>query len=380
MMPCLKNPVRWFATALALLAATGAFLGSRAAAQDSVWAPEKTLVFVVGTLEWKHSDVYCPFPVKNRRDARLVDHFRQWGVPRSRIVYLQDKDATLEKVRASFKEHLAKGGEGDLVFVYYCGHGRKDDAGRTFFATYDTGDKGVEGWPVNSIVEDIEANFKGVRAVLTADCCYSGSLCETVQKPDRRISYACLASSCASQSSTGNWTFTEGLLAGLTGRAQADLDGDRKVTLAEVAELIKQDMAFGDEQMASFVATGKFAPETVLATAEEKSGRDVGRRIEVKWEGSWYRAQIVEAKDGELKVHYYGWDETYDEWVTANRIREPQKTEYAAGASVDVEWKGKWYPAEVLKVENGIHLIHYVDYDSSWDEWAGPKRIRHRRR
>jgi hypothetical protein len=31
-------------------------------------------------------------------------------------------------------------------------------------------------------------------------------------------------------------------------------------------------------------------------------------------------------------------------------------------------------------VENGIHLIHYVDYDSSWDEWAGPKRIRHRRR
>jgi hypothetical protein len=43
---------------------------------------------------------------------------------------------------------------------------------------------------------------------------------------------------------------------------------------------------------------------------------------------------------------------------------------------VEVLWKKKWYPATVLKVKEGIHLIHYADYESSWDEWVASKRIR----
>lgn len=35
---------------------------------------------------------------------------------------------------------------------------------------------------------------------------------------------------------------------------------------------------------------------------------------------------------------------------------------------VKVEWKGKWYPAKILKVEDGKYLIHYDGYESSWNE------------
>ncbi len=60
-------------------------------AKDLDWQPEKTWIFVVGALNWKHRDMFGSFPVKNRRDAALVDFFKHSGVPETQIVYLQDK-------------------------------------------------------------------------------------------------------------------------------------------------------------------------------------------------------------------------------------------------------------------------------------------------
>ena len=65
-----------------------------------------------------------------------------------------------------------------------------------------------------------------------------------------------------------------------------------------------------------------------------------------------------------------------DLWVTPDKLRPIKPVQYAVGSNVDVLWKKKWYPATILKVEDGIHLIHYTDYDSSWDEWVASKRIR----
>ncbi|HNY13825.1 MAG TPA: agenet domain-containing protein, partial [Candidatus Wallbacteria bacterium] len=75
--------------------------------------------------------------------------------------------------------------------------------------------------------------------------------------------------------------------------------------------------------------------------------------------------------------HYFGWEETDDEWVKLDDIREaPKNKEYKAGSSVEIEWNKKWYPAIVIKTANGLHYVHYKDYDDSWNEWAGPARIR----
>src|SRR6266849_7981125 len=276
----MKNPVLRSVRSLsaALVIVLGGFFAS-SIARERDWQPPRTWVFVVGTLQWKHRDMFDSFPQKNRRDAQLVDYFRQQGVPEQQIVFLKDAQATSRQVRNLFPAFLSRASPGDLLFVYYTGHGYKsDDARTTFFATYDAGDN-VDGWSTDSIVRNIEKYFKGSRAVLTADTCYSGSLAEQVRKLNHRVSYAALTSSSASRESTGNWTFTEMLLAGFKGKSFADINGDGEITLSELAEDIKEDMAFAEVQRSTFLTTGDFPSELLLTQAEPKTNAEVSRRV-----------------------------------------------------------------------------------------------------
>ena len=329
---------------LSLLIILGFGLAARPAvfAQERDWQPQRTWVFVVGTLKWKHSDVFNSFPQKNRRDAQLVDFFRQQGVPGDQLVYLQDAQATTRRVKSIFRDFLSRAREGDLLFFYYCGHGYKsDDERTTYFATYDASDD-VPGWATESIVRDVERYFKGSRALLTADACYSGSLAEQARRVSRRVSFAALTSSSASELSTENWTFTEMLLAGLAGKAFADTNGDRGVTLGELADDIKQDMLFAEGQGSGFFATGEFSRDTLLAQAPRKANPEISRRVEVKSEGAWYKARIIDARAGRFRVHYFGWEDADDEWVLRNQIRNSKTAKYAGHATVNANWADEW--------------------------------------
>ncbi len=199
------------------------------------WQPEQTWMFVVRTLQWKHPELYARFPLKNRRDAALVHFFATQGVPAEQILYLQDQQATLHQINQALTTHLAKAKSTDLLFLYYCGHGYKLDTGDGCFACYDDGDDGIDGWPVQAIPQAIERHFGGARALLAIDCCCSGSLTAAVEARHKKVAYACLTSSSANESSTGNWTFTEALLAGLRGEAYSDADDSQVITLAELA-------------------------------------------------------------------------------------------------------------------------------------------------
>jgi hypothetical protein len=174
----------------------------------------------------------------------------------------------------------------------------------------------------------------------------------------------------------GNWTFTEGLLAGLRGHAFVDADSDSRITLRELTAQIAESMAFAEEQIATFTTAGGFDPDMVIASARPRLGAHVGQRVEVYSDDDWYPAQIVDARGAELKVHYYGYEESDDEWVTTDRIREAQRKSYPIGAAVEVKWKRSWYPAQVLEVRAGIHHIQYRDYGPEWNEWVASKRIR----
>jgi len=341
------------------------FATNTAVAQERDWQPQRTWVFVVGTLRWKHRDMFNSFPQKNRRDSQLVDFFRQQGVPAEQIVYLKDEQATSSQVKTSFADFLSKAREGDLLFFYYCGHGYKsDDERTTFFATYDASEE-VEGWSTDAIVKDIEKYFKGSRAFLTADCCYSGSLAEEARKTDHRVSYACLTSSSANELSTANWTFTEMLLAGLSGKAFADINADGRITLNEIAEDVSDDMTFAEEQESAFVTTGSFTPSAVLAGAERKSRPEISSRVEVKSQGNWYKARIIDAAGSRFKVHYYGWEDSDDEWVRANQIRDLVIAQCGVGAQVELGWERSACQAEVLQVSHG----------NGWDESVSDKKI-----
>lgn len=340
------------------------------------WKPAQTWVFVVGTIAWKHPDYFPPFPQQNRRDAALVAFFHEQGVPAAQLVYLQDKEATTQRIQASFEAHLAKAGADDLLILYYCGHGGKTDDAAVYFASYDTDCDRNLGWLVETIPDTINRCFGGKRALLLVDCCYSGGLAEAITRKPGRTGYACLTSSLASELSTGNWTFTEGLLDGLRGHAFVDADHNNQITLQELAGQIIESMAFAEEQIATFMVSGGFDPQMIMAAARPRPHERAGQRVEVESGGDWYLAQIIDARGSRFKVHYYGYEASDDEWVTDDRIREVVRINYPEGTAVEVKWKGNWYPATILEAYSGIHQIQYEGYGPEWNEWVALKRIR----
>ena len=346
------------------------------------WDPEKTRVFVVGILEWEYADIYSPFPEcqKDRRDQQLVEQFREDGVPDDRIVYLCDAQATKSRIQAAFKKLLDQTSKGDLLVLYFCGHGYRDvDSGQTWFANYDAGDKNESGWSVAGIFSTIEERFRGNRALLLADCCHSGALYdEVLRHRDSRIKYAALTSSYSHNTSTGNWTFSDCLLAGLRGEAEVDLNDDGIIELNELAHYSELELAFIEGQKAMFAAAEEFPREAHLARVDGELKPGVGQRIEAESNGKWYKAKIIDVDGEQVEVHYVNFDDSTDEWVGRERIRPYRPAEFAQGDKVDVEWQtdGKWYPATVLKAWYGLELVRYEGYDDSSDEWVSSNSVR----
>ena len=107
---------------------------------------------------------------------------------------------------------------------------------------------------------------------------------------------------------------------------------------------------------------------------------EVGTTQKVYWGGKLYDAKILKV-DGDFHwITYPGWPDYWNEWVMSDRIvaAVSSKTLPKVGAAVEVEWKGKWWNATVLEVAGERAKIHYDGYDASWDEWVGPDRVRAR--
>lgn len=343
---------------------------------QNAWNPQKTWVFFVGLLEWQDTGTFGSFPQKNRRDEILFNLLKEKGVPANQMMYLKDSNGTTAKIQSELSIFLAKAKPDDWVFVYYCGHGYKDDKADAFLASYDVGGKTL-GWSFKSIPDAIEKNFKGSHAVIALDNCYSGAMADAVKSKKRRVSYAVLASSMASQVSTGNWTFTEALISAFRGENYIDDDKNGVVTFAELKSNAEDDMQFGEEQMATVLFTGNFDSNTVIAKAEPVSNNPrVGERVEINTQKSYWKGYIIDAQNNKFKVHYYGWEESDQEWVTADQIRQNKPVQYRIGEKVEVEWHKQWFPAKVLKVKGGTHFITYEGYGNEWDEWVSSKRIR----
>jgi hypothetical protein len=317
-----------------------------ASAKDLGWQPEKTWVFVVGVLSWKHGDMFGSFPVKNRRDAAVVDFFKKSGVPETQVVYLQDKQATQQKIDTAFAAELKKLGSDDLLIVYYCGHGSKSEDGNdVFLASHDAGDDDVSGWSVNSIPEQIKSESKCARVLWLLDCCYSGQAALALTKQKGRPAYACVTSSSASESSTEHWTFSDALLDSLRGVAYVDLNRDGAVTLAEFATHLSADMSLAEEQLSTFATTEGFEPDIVLSPAKTLAHPKIGERAKAQdADGDWYAGRIVEARDEKFKLHFIGYEDDEDVWVAPTDLRPIKPVQYAVGTEVEVSWKRSGIP------------------------------------
>lgn len=344
------------------------------------WNPKKTRVFLVGLLEWQDAENFKPFPQENRRDDELIDVLREKGVPENQIYKLKDKTATSVRIQNILENFLIDSKPDEWLLVYYTGHGYRDDDGRIYLASYNAGINGEKGWAVDSIPQTIDRFFKGKRAIIALDNCNSGAIVDAVKNHRSDISYAALATTPASSSSTGNWTFTESLINAFRGDSYIDGNKDGKISFGEMIKNSYDDMFFAEEQIAQSALTGDFNDQTILTASSGVNKTRVGERIEAFDGSDWYRAIITDFADNRFQVHYYGYDNDLDEYVDANQIRKAVVKHFKVGDKVEAESGGEWYPAKILDVKGGAHLVTYDDYDSSENEWLPSDFIRKRKR
>lgn len=336
----------------------------------------RTWLFFVGVLEWQDPE-YEQFPKEGRRDEVLLDALVGRGVPEDQTVFLVDTAATKARIEKRFAAHLRRAKPGDVLWLYYAGHGERLKSGETGFVPYDSSDSDPL-WTASSVFDAIERNFAGDVALLTADCCSSGGLAEEAARRKGRVAYACLASALARESSTERWTFTDCLIDGVRGEPRIDLDGDGRITFDELARYTESEMAFVEGQLSSTKTTGFFAPATAVASTNGAHDAKLGAQLEVDDGDDWIRAEVIGVDGDRLRVRFVGGEEGSEAWIDRDRTRNWKPEQLAIGSEVEVEWEGKWYPAHVLDAKLGVHFVHYDDDGEEWDEWVAPQRIRRR--
>lgn len=135
------------------------------------------------------------------------------------------------------------------------------------------------------------------------------------------------------------------------------------------------------------IQTGELTPGKNLSSAVQSNTHHytVGQAVEV-WdsdEEDWYQATIQKIKADQYFVHYIGYGSSDNEWVDENDVRtcdheSSDDSGYAVGQKVKA-WdddEEDWYSAVIEKVQGQQYFIHYMDYDSSYDEWVDDDEIR----
>jgi hypothetical protein len=125
--------------------------------------------------------------------------------------------------------------------------------------------------------------------------------------------------------------------------------------------------------------------DTSSAVKSDTSQYAVSKTIEV-WdedEEDWYQATIEKVENDQFFVHYLGYGSSYNEWVGEDeiRIREHGAADdngFAVNQKIKVwdEDNEDWYSAKIEKIQGQQYYVHYLDYDSSYDEWVDLEEIR----
>ena len=236
--------------------------------------PEKTYAVITGVLSWEDAASLESYPVENRKDAELHKTLLDAGVPADHMILLLDKQATRANILKAIEETGKKAGKGSLFIFYYAGHGLNEPGEGRFFANYDinTSSAALTGLSENDLFSAFE-NLRGKKLLLTADCCYSGFLGELAEKLGKKGVFAASATSASkSNTSTGNWTFSQTLLSALRGEPLADRNGDGLITLAELAQENSDAMRYAEKQMSGTYIPKKLK-DFVLSGVSEKRGR-----------------------------------------------------------------------------------------------------------
>jgi len=138
-------------------------------------------------------------------------------------------------------------------------------------------------------------------------------------------------------------------------------------------------MAFVAGGFPMSVTTNGFSPKTVLAVTKSRMNDPrVGSYVEALQDGKWYKAEILDVRPVQFRVHHTDKGSTYDKWIPMNMVRKFTYVTYPAGTRVEIQGatSGKWFPGVVLQAPwEWMHYVHFDNYSAAWDEWASSERV-----
>jgi hypothetical protein len=125
------------------------------------------------------------------------------------------------------------------------------------------------------------------------------------------------------------------------------------------------------------------SPPPTSGPANAAAAYAVNQKVEAQEKsGRWSEATILKTNAGQYFVHYDGWSDAWDEWVTPARLRPrlPIGGEFAVGQQVDIfEKRVRWSPGVILKRDGARYFIHYDGWPDTWNEWVDAEQLRPRR-
>jgi hypothetical protein len=345
---------------------------------DLHWEPAKTRVFIACLYRYK-GDKKATWDTSERMDGKMAKFFQERGVPKQHIIHLMDDEASLANVKKHFTQLMQESKPGELLVFYFGGHGSYGDHHKPgSLCLFD------QQFDPNWLFDEMEKDFKGSRALLFADCCFSGGIVELAKKrKTAAIGYACLSSTYSTQEATSGSRFQLCLMRGFEGDPRVDLNGDGHVDFEELATYTERYMAFAAEGKPMFTTTKGFNPKLHLAPTEGRKREHVGSLVEVKSSNQWWKAEIIGVTPKGFKIHYTDdTKSTNDKEVAEAEVRKHQYTHFKVGEEVSVKCMidDKWYPAKVLGTfESLCHCRLEGNNPPATDQWFGPSRIRKER-
>jgi hypothetical protein len=346
-----------------------------------VWNAERTRLVVISLAGFQgEKKGHTSFSTSDRLDDPLVALFRGRGVPDKNILYLKDNEATTARVKDQFLAFLLKSTADENLIFYYSSHGGYNP--ETGAHTYTTFDGSI---PIGWFFGTIEGAFRGSRAMLFSDCCYSGGMVElTGVRPVKRTAFGALSTTGSHNVGYSGWRFTDVLIRAWGGDVAMDADDSGTIDFGELCRFARRYMAFVAEGKPLSTTTGSFETDLVLSETDHPTKEGIGSLIEAQDDGKWFKAEVVDLEtnnEGDterVRVHFTD-KNRYAKylWLRKDQTREYAYPRYKVGADVEIRnSNGEWVPGRVLDSFAAMHECHYEGKSASYDEWMSPGRIR----
>ncbi len=378
----------WLCSTIALC---GALVGQEAsadpasagrAARGEVLLGPNSRAVVIGVLHWADPRLR-PFDPSGRKDVALAEALvTHAGLPRSSVRLLVDEAATRAAILSVIASAARSTAPGESLVVYYAGHGSRAAGGLITPFDAKSSDLANTAISMTDLEHATSSLPRGARLVLLGDNCNSGALAKVAEGAERRgVLAAAITSADAASVSTSNWTFTQTLVAALTGEPLADRDGDGLVRVNELHHEVRDAMKYLERQRAG--GWSRALDDAVVAPVRAPSppplpqglGYAIGSFVRLRTAPS-RRARVLGTTPEKLvRIRELTYSSATESSVSPADLEPIRHRTEPVGTRVTVVSAGRTWSAQIAEIDDGFMRVTFPGWDSSWDEWLLEDRV-----